>query len=169
MSRIVPEKLSRVYRVIQAKPTDASGLLELYQSNRSYFEYFAIDSSEERLIEDMTILPDGCNEEHKHFLAYYDGGEPVAILDLIEGYPSERICYIGLFMVRAELHGQGIGSGIITELCDNLKSLDFEAVRLAYGRDYSQGLHFWTKNGFVPLREAVHDEYGELIVAQREL
>ena len=169
MTRIIPDKLSHSFRVVRMEPDSAGELTELYSSNSYYFEYFSIEPTEERLREDMTILPDDCGSEQKFFLAYYDGDRPVAILDLIEGYPSADVCYIGLFMVSAELTGRGLGARVITELCEALKSMGFCWVRLAYGKYYERAARFWTKNGFVPMREAVHEVYGDLIVAQREL
>ena len=168
MTRIDPRGLSSRYRVTRAEPADADGIYPLYISNREYFGYFSIEPSKERLLDDMTMLPDGCTAEQKHFLVYGDG-EPVAILDLIEGYPDADTCYIGLFMVRADLAGRGIGTGIITELREALGELGFKTVRLAYGKNYSRAVHFWTKNGFKPVKEAYLEDYGELIVAQREI
>ena len=169
MTKIDPASLSARWRVVRADPVRFEELFELYRSSREYFDYFSLDATKERLYRDMTMLPDGCSSEQKHFLAYYDNGVLTAILDLIEGFPSARICYIGLFMVSAGLAGCGVGTAVITELCAALSRLGFEAVRLAYGKQYAQAAHFWTKNGFVPLREAVDDEYGRLIVAQKDL
>lgn len=169
MKRIDPGMLSTEYRVVNAAEVDAEALLALYTSNRHFFEYFSLESSREQLAEDMTILPEGCDKNQKHFLVYLSGGTPVALLDLIEGYPDDLTCYIGLFMVGAEYAGRGIGTAIISGLCGALKKLGFKSIRLAYGKDYPQAKHFWTKNGFVPVKEAALEKYGELIVAQREL
>jgi len=168
MKRIVPEELSARYRVIPADRCDRRDIYRLYKSNEYYFEYFSIEPTEERLYRDMTMRPDGCSAEQKHFLAYCDG-DPIAILDLIEGYPDDSICYIGLFMVRVDLTGQGIGSSMIFDLCKALGRMGFESIRLAYGKNYDKAARFWTKNGFIPIREALHEEYGELIVADRNL
>lgn len=169
MNTILPQKLSKGYRVIKADQADFDALVALYRSNRSYFDYFSLTPTKERLVEDMTMLPDGCTKEQKYFLAYYDEDRPTAILDLIEGYPDSGTCYIGLFMVDAALHGCGVGTRIITELCVALGELGYKALRLAYGKRYESAARFWSKNGFVPLREAMHEEYGELIVAERQL
>ena len=168
MTRIVPEMLSARFRVCDAAHADADEIYALYRSDREYFEYFSLDPTRERLTEDMTMLPEGCAAEQKHFLVYYDDGM-VALLDLIEGYPDERTCYIGLFMVDSARSRRGIGSGIISELCEALSDAGFDAIRLAYGKRYAPGVRFWSKNGFVPLKEAELPDYGELIVAERKL
>ena len=169
MIHIKPQELSQKYRVVDAQTVDLEELFALYCSNRFYFTYFSLPVTREQLIKDMNILPDGCEKAQKHFLAYYDKERLIAILDLIEGYPDEKTCYIGMLMVAKELHRQGIGTAVITELCDALSKLGYEAVRLAYGKHYDQAASFWTKNGFVPEKEAWLEEYGELIVAQKML
>ena len=168
MPRIITEKLSESYHVYDASLTDPEKLYSLYRSNQFYFDYFSIEPTVERLQRDMTMLPEGCDRCQKHFLAYCDD-LPEAILDIIEGYPTENTCYIGLFMVKHELTGKGVGTKIITELCSALAGFGFKAVRLAYGKHYERAVHFWTKNGFVPVKEALLDEYGELIIAERKL
>jgi len=167
--RITTDALSHSYCVKDAAVCDFEALYALYRSNGAYFKHFSIDPTREELRGDMTVLPEGCAMEQKHFFAYCDGDEPLAILDLIEGYPDERTCYIGLFMVDAARSGEGAGTRIVTELCAALRDLGFDELRLAYGKHYPHGAHFWTKNGFLPLREAELDKYGELIVACRRL
>ena len=161
--------LSTEYRVVNAEQVDPEALYTLYCSNRHYFEHFSLEMSREQLEEDMTILPEGCDKDQKHFLVYLKEEVPVALLDLIEGYPDEGTCYIGLFMVDVAFAGQGIGTRIITELCESLSKRRYKKIRLAYGKNYPQAEHFWTKNGFVPVKEAALEKYGALIVAQREL
>ena len=167
MKRILPEALSGAYRFVEADSVEFEELYGLYRSNISYFEYFALSPTRERLVRDMTMLPDGCTQEQKLFLACYDADRLTALIDLIAGYPDEKTCYIGLFMVDAALQGRGVGTRIITDLCAALGAAGYEALRLAYGKHYAHAAHFWTKNGFVPVREAALEEYGELIVAQR--
>ena len=169
MKHIAIDGPSEKYTVAEASNENFEELFELYRSNREYFEYFSLEPAKERLYRDMTMLPDGCSAAQKHFLTFRRGGRPIALLDLIESYPDDDTCYIGLFMVRAELSGRGIGTDIIGELCDSLKKAGFKALRLAYGKRYEKAAGFWTKNGFVPVREAELEEYGELIVAEKSL
>ena len=169
MARINPAYLSKTYMVTDAFEDDFEELYRLFCSNREYFGYFSLKSSRDALRRDMTILPDSCAAEQKHFVAYRDADGMAALMDLIEGYPDAKTCYIGLFMVDHARAGQGKGSAIMTELSDALKTLGYEKLRLAYGKDYRHAEHFWAKNGFVPVREAYLEEYGELIVAERVL
>lgn len=92
----------------------------------------------------------------------------VAIMDLIDGYPDEDCTYIGFFMMNKEIQGKGLGSSIISEALDYLKSIGFTSCRLAIDKDNPQSNHFWKKNGFEVIREIVRDE-GTILEAKRGL
>ncbi len=169
MKQIIYELLSEKYSVYDAKKISFDEIYSLYSSNRAYFEYFGLELSEELLKRDMTILPDGCSDQQKHFLAYYEEERLTAIIDIITGYPDDQTCYIGLFMVEETLHGRGKGTEIISGLRRYLGGIGYKALRLAYGKHYTSAKRFWTKNGFIPVREAVIEEYGEVFVAERKL
>ena len=50
--------------------------------------------------------------ENKHFLVICEKGSCVALLDYLEGYPEKKTVYIGLLIVDAARHGNGIGRKI---------------------------------------------------------
>ena len=116
----------------------------------------------------MTLLPPGAAPEDKYFLGYFRGDRLAAVLDLIDGYPSAETAYIGLFMVDGRFSGQGIGSRLVEELLEELKTAGFSRVRLAYQKANPQSTRFWTKNGFQPVEEKPHP-YGTMLVAVRNL
>lgn len=99
---------------------------------------------------------------------YFRGDRLAAVLDLIDGYPSAETAYIGLFMVDGRFSGQGIGSRLVEELLEELKTAGFSRVRLAYQKANPQSTRFWTKNGFQPVEEKPHP-YGTMLVAVRNL
>ena len=53
----------------------------------------------ESLANDLVECPPGQELSDKYFLGFWDKERLVAILDLIDGYPTAEIAYIGLFMV----------------------------------------------------------------------
>ena len=69
--------------------------------------------------------------EDKYFVGFFEKGRMVAIMDLIDGYPEEKILFIGLFMTDGGVQNKGVGSAIISELTDYLKSINYIAIRLA--------------------------------------
>lgn len=69
-------------------------------------------------------------------------------MDLILGYPTDEIAFIGLFMTNINYQNKGIGSNIIRDVCNNLKQLDFKKVRIGVDKENPQSNYFWKKNGF---------------------
>ena len=96
-------------------------------------------------------------------------GVSFALLDLIEGYPTPDIAFIGFFMLDVTRQGQGLGSDMVEELCRALADMGFSAVRLGWVRGNEQATHFWHKNGFVETGATnVTDAY-TVVVAERPL
>ena len=85
------------------------------------------------LAAEMAELPSGCSPDQKSYLGFFDaGGDLIAVLDLIRGYPAERSAFIGFFMVDASRQGAGVGSLLISQLLDRLRGEGVSRVRLAY-------------------------------------
>ena len=126
--------------------------MAFYQTNPLSFEHFPPLPSLEGLATDLVECPPGKELSDKYFLGFWDKERLVAILDLIDGYPTAEIAYIGLFMVDSRLAGQGLGSKIIAELLSQLATY-FKKMRLGYVESNSQSSHFWSKVGFCPTGE----------------
>ncbi|HFU4217310.1 TPA: GNAT family N-acetyltransferase [Streptococcus suis] len=141
---------------------DLEQVLALYQTNPLYFEHFPPLPSLESLANDLVDCPPGKSLSDKYFLGFWDKERLVAILDLIDGYPTEDTCYIGLFMVDAHFSGQGLGTSIIAELLSQLATR-FKKVRLGYVESNPQSVHFWAKVGFCPTGD-VRELAGKTIV-----
>ena len=85
----------------------------------------------------------------KYYLGYFDAaGRLAAVMDFIDHYPTIQSCFIGFFMMERSLQGAGIGSAIITELCEYLYGLGYEYIRLGYVDCNQQSEAFWKKNQF---------------------
>ena len=126
------ERLSRAYQVRRLTEEDTAQILALCRSNPLYYRHCGTEPSEADIRQDMTLLPPGAAPEDKYFLGYFHGDRLAAVLDLIDGYPSAETAYIGLFMVDGRFSGQGIGSRLVEELLEELKTAGFSRVRLAY-------------------------------------
>ncbi|HFI0458093.1 TPA: GNAT family N-acetyltransferase [Streptococcus suis] len=155
-------QISNHFQVRKLTEADLEQVLALYQSNPLYFEHFPPLPSLESLANDLVDCPPGKEQSDKYFLGFWDKERLVAILDLIDGYPTAEIAYIGLFMVDAHFSGQGLGSKIIAELLPQLAS-HFQKVRLGYVASNLQSSHFWAKVGFCPTGE-VKELAGKTIV-----
>ncbi|HEL1648744.1 GNAT family N-acetyltransferase [Streptococcus suis] len=153
---------SNHYQVRKLTDADLEQVLALYQTNPLYFEHFPPLPSLESLANDLVDCPPGKELSDKYFLGFWDKERLVAILDLIDGYPTAEVAYIGLFMVDAHFSGQGLGSKIIAELLPQLATR-FKKVRLGYVESNPQSSHFWSKVGFCPTGE-VKELAGKTIV-----
>ncbi|HFI0036631.1 TPA: GNAT family N-acetyltransferase [Streptococcus suis] len=155
------------FQVRKLTEADLEQVLALYQTNPLYFEHFPPLPSLESLANDLVDCPPGKSLSDKYFLGFWEHNRLVAILDLIDGYPTAEIAYIGLFMVDANLSGQGLGSMITAELLPQLATR-FKKVRLGYVESNPQSSYFWSKVGFCPTgeikemagRRIVLSEYG---------
>lgn len=168
MKRLDPTGFSGRYLVAPLTEAELPAVLQLCRTNPFYYEKIGEVPSREGLLEELRLLPPGCSPGQKHFLGYYDGAGLMAILDLVDGYPTPDTAYLGLFMVDGARSGKGLGTALIGELCEALRQAGFHSVRLAYGKNNSQAARFWIKNGFTPLREVSH-RFGTMLVAERRL
>ncbi|MDG3136382.1 GNAT family N-acetyltransferase [Streptococcus suis] len=155
-------QFSNHYQVRKLADANLEPVLALYQTNPLYFEHFPPLPSLESLANDLVDCPPGKELSDKYFLGFWDKEQLVSILDLIDGYPTAEIAYIGLFMVDSRLAGQGLGSKIIAELLPQLAS-HFKKVRLGYVESNPKSSHFWSKVGFCPTGD-VKEIAGKTIV-----
>ncbi len=123
--------------------------------------------TEESIRQDLTALPPNIAADNKYYIGYYEADRLLAVMDLITGYPEKQIAYIGFFMTNIEFQKKGIGSEIISELCEYLKSEQFIRVRLAWAKGNPQAEHFWIKNKFVILKETSSSACKSVILAEK--
>ena len=170
MKKIKIELLSSRYFIRALTKDDIPLVYRLCKTNPQYYKSHSLSLDEELIVEDMTLCPPGKSSDDKYYVGYFDGDKRlIAILDLIDGYPTEDTAYIGFFMTDANSGGRGIGSDIITELCGYLSKTGFRSIRLAYGKSNPQSSGFWQKNQFKTVKEVDHAKYGRVIVAERIL
>ncbi|MBO4127431.1 GNAT family N-acetyltransferase [Streptococcus suis] len=155
-------QFSNHYQVRKLTEAELEQVLALYQTNPLYFDHFPPLPSLESLANDLVDCPPGKELSDKYFLGFWDKDQLLAVLDLIDGYPTEDTAYIGLFMVDANFSGQGLGSKIIAKLLTQLAT-HFKKVRLGYVESNPQSSHFWSKVGFCPTGE-VKEIAGKTIV-----
>ena len=169
MKRPASLRLSSRYEVRALTEAELPEIYALCQSNPLYYECCGVETSEALIRRDMTLLPPGAAPDQKYYVGFFDAGRLLAVLDLIDGYPEEDVAFIGFFMVHGQASGRGLGTEIIRELCEGLRAADFRRVRLAYEKSNPQSGRFWAKNGFLPLREVSHPEFGTVILAERAI
>ena len=113
--------LSARYAVRRLGPEDVGSVFALCAGNPQYYRYSPAELSEAQILSDMALLPPRTLPSQKRYVGYYDADALAAVMDLIDGYPDPETAFIGFFMVERSLQMQGVGSGIIRELCAFLK------------------------------------------------
>ncbi|MGQ7462326.1 GNAT family N-acetyltransferase [Streptococcus suis] len=161
-------QFSTHYKVRKLTEADLEQVLALYQTNPLYYKHFPPLPSLESLANDLVDCPPGKSLSDKYFLGFWEHNRLVAILDLIDGYPTAEIAYIGLFMVDANLSCQGLGSRIMAELLPQLVTR-FKKVRLGYAESNPQSSYFWSKVGFCPTGEVKEIAGKTIIIAEHAL
>ena len=92
--------------------SDLPALLSLCLGNPQYYAFLGEEPTMDALAAEMAELPSGCSPDQKSYLGFFDaGGDLIAVLDLVRGYPAERCAFIGFFMVDASRQGTGASSG----------------------------------------------------------
>ena len=161
-------KLSGRYHIRPMEAADADDILALCRGNALYYRYCGMEATREQVLTDLHLAPPEVDPGDKHYVGFYQDGALAAVMDLIDGYPEERDCFIGFFMMNKSLQGRGIGSELIREVCACLGENGYGAVRLGIDKANPQSTHFWKKNGFAVIRQ-VEQQGGTVLVARKSL
>lgn len=163
------QKLSTSFHVRRLCESDAQVVFDLYRSNPQYFDAMNDVPTLSSTKADMTALPPNKTYDDKYYLGFYEGTKLIAVKDLILGYPDEATAFIGLFMVDRARQGRGVGSLIVKQALEQLKSLGFHACRLGYVESNLQSKGFWNKMGFFPTGVQSRQESYTIILMEKSL
>jgi len=162
-------EFSKKYETRKLSSEDVDEIYNLCLTNPLYYEYCPPAPTKESVLEDLFALPPNVTMEDKYFVGFFEKGRMVALMDLIDGYPEEKIAFIGFFMTDASVQNKGLGSAIISEVTDYLKSINYLAIRLAWAKGNPQAEHFWLKNGFSAIKETSSTAAAHVILAEKKL
>ena len=161
-------KLSSKYTVRKLSDSDADEILLFCRQNTLFYQYCEAEPTKEQVLSDLHAAPPGIDMSGKYYVGFYQDEKLIAVMDLIDGYPEDDICFIGFFMVNAAYQGKEIGSSIIRETGAYLRSIGKSSIRLGIDKGNPQSGHFWKKNGFVVIREVDRGEW-TVLVAEKTL
>ena len=163
-------ELSARYTVRRLTEADIPAILNVMEGNPLFYRYCGAGAAPSAALirQDMTALPPGKTMPDKYYLGFFQGDRLAAVMDLIDGYPTPDIAFIGFFMTNSALQGQGEGTRIISELSASLHRSGSSAIQLGIDKGNPQSTHFWKKNGFAVLRE-IPQNGGIILLAQRPL
>ena len=161
-------KLNSHYNIRRLDDSDAEGIFALCRENTQFYEYCEAEPTMEQVLNDLHITPPGVNLKDKYYIGFFDQDTLVAVMDLIDGYPTPDIAYIGFFIMKKDLQGLQKGTAIIQESAAYLKESGKTAIRLGIDKDNPQSTHFWKKNGFSVIKEVDRNGW-TVLVAEKEL
>ncbi len=163
------EELSKKYKVRRLKEGDTEEIVSLCSQNELYYRYCPPFVSKESILADMKALPPNKDYPDKYYVGYFDGERLIAVLDLIMAFPNEKTAFIGFFMTDVSIQNNGIGSSLIGELTDHLRSIGVESIRLGWADGNPRAMHFWHKNGFVETGVKYDTDDYTVVVAQKDI
>ena len=146
------QDISAQYQVRRLTEEDLPELLALAKDNPTYYRYMGEEPTLEGLRGDLTKLPPRTTSEDKYFLGYFRDGRLWGALDLILHFPNQETAFVGWFILRKDIQGQGVGTALMGELMGLLES---EA--------------FWVKNQFTPTGIETDGGGYTIVIMQREL
>lgn len=141
------------WEIRPAAETDTAPILDLFHTDPEFFSLNGPQPDAASIREDLVNLPPRCVMEQKHYLALWKNGAPMAVLDLVEGYPRERTLFVGLFFLSPALRRQGTGREIMEAVLAAAKGAGMDSVRLACLLNNPVGHDFWRAMGFGDLRQ----------------
>lgn len=147
------ETLSKCFFVRALETEDVDIIYDLCCQNKLFYEYHPPFVTKESILDDMNALPPGKREEDKAYIGFFEGDTLVAVMDLIYGYPTEAIVWIGFFMMNTAYQKQGIGTQLIQEAAEAIKNAGYREIRLGVDHGNPQSFAFWKKNKFAVMQE----------------
>ena len=161
------QKLSKRYTVQRLTEKDIDRIYALSAENPMFYHYCPPFVTKESILDDMKALPPRTTYEDKYYIGYFNESRLLAVMDLILGYPNDETAFIGLFMMEKGSQGKGIGSAIVGECFEFLRSIDYQFVRLGFAKGNPQSEAFWTKNGFARTGVEAENENYTMVVMER--
>lgn len=140
--------LSKRFDVRRLDINDVDIIYDMSCKNDIFYKYHPPFVTKESIIEDMEALPPHKSYDDKYYIGFFENNSLVANMDLILGYPSDEIAFIGLLMTNIYYQNKGVGSNIVRDVCNYLKQLGYKKVRIGVDKENPQSNSFWLKNGF---------------------
>lgn len=163
------ENFSKKYVVRRITHAEVKQVFSLCKENEMFYQYCPPFVTEKSIIDDLKAVPNGKSKKDKYYVGFFDGNRLIAVMDLIDAYPDESTALIGFFMTNTSIQNQGVGTQIIQELSQYLKSQRHNHIRLGWAKGNPQSESFWHKNGFSETGVSYEANNYTVIVAQRDL
>ncbi|MCQ2554024.1 MAG: GNAT family N-acetyltransferase [Clostridia bacterium] len=141
--------LSNLSSQYTARKLTESDIEDVYHLARSNVRYYRLlnEKPTRRSLTTVVTKPD--SEDHNaHFVGFYDETKLVAFMDMISDYPDKNNCFLGWFMVDAELQNNGVGSELFADIRASLKAQGVNRLSLGCVKENTDAIRFWEEQGF---------------------
>ena len=160
------------YTIAPITKANYENFANLYLSNREFF--VATQASLPRLddiLANATAVPPKYDIRGKHYLGILEEDNPIALLDVLVGYPSHETVYIGLLLIHGKKQGNAVGTTIVDAICEAAQKIDCTQIELGVISSNIKAISFWTKQGFVQTGtiETTHMDKPAVIVTMRKV
>ena len=109
----------------------------------------------------LAAIPPGKTYEDKFVLGVWNDDTLVGCVDLIRGYPSESVAYIGLLLIAEQFEGSGFGTRAFERVIEVVASWrTCTAFNIGVLAENRRALRFWSKLGFAPTGESKPYQFG---------
>lgn len=97
----------------------------------------------------LHTLPNAKNYSDKVVFGVYEHREMIGCVDLIRGYPTPNVAFLGLLLLAEPHQGRGLGRKIYEDTEQVIKGwAEIDTARLAVLENNSVAVPFWRKMGF---------------------
>lgn len=119
---------------------------------RQCSEFFALVAGDSPAAETARIVlgsrPPNVEPAQKHVVGFERGGEIVAIVDLVEGFPGEAEWYVGLLLLAPAERTRGLGTAVWNAMEVWIRAAGGRRVRLIVQQQNPAAARFWHSVGF---------------------
>ncbi len=95
-------------------------------------------------------LPPNCTYDDKFVFFVELNGQRIGVVDLVFGFPTKDVAFIGLLLLDQKYYGQGLGRKsceLIEEFSRNHGAI---TIQLGVNDTNENGIKFWSKLGYKP-------------------
>jgi GNAT superfamily N-acetyltransferase len=115
-------------------------------------------------------LPPGKSYVDKFVFGFLDAKGMVGCAEVIRGYPTEKVAYIGLLLFAESEQGKSFGPYALDMIEPIASAWGCTALRIAAIETNTRALAFWHREGFSELYRKPSSRYtGQAIVMERAL
>lgn len=143
------------YRRLNQTPADAQAVQEVLDASPQ----FHLQTGGQRAAPDdgaelLACYPPSAQPAQKAAFLLQAGGRAVGVLEEVSGWPEPWTVFIGLYLLRDDCRGQGLGRRFLERMEQRWRKQGIRRVRLAVLDNNPEGRAFWRAMGFQETGEA---------------